>query len=251
MKAIILNKKDIHKGCLILVNREHPIHEDYYNSVKMIPLNSNRYDILLESKTSTILEQLLKAVDNHNEIVPISGYRTRREQEKIYSESLLANGEAFTEKYVALPDRSEHQTGLAIDFCKKSDNIDFICPDFPCTGVHGVFRKKAINFGFIERYQQDKEHLTGISYEPWHFRYIGYPHAQILQKNNMSLEEYIQFIKGFPCDGKHFTLRQDSKLFEIFYIYAASEFTTIHVSENDCYQISGNNVDGFIVTIWR
>lgn len=251
MKAVVLDKNDIFKGCLVLVNRNHPIHNSYYNSTKMIPINSNQYEILLESKTCALLTQLLKTIDNHNEIIPVSGYRTSKEQKKIYNESLLTNGESFTQKYVALPDRSEHQTGLAIDLAKKANHIDFICPDFPHTGVYGVFRKKATSFGFIERYQQEKEHLTGISYEPWHFRYIGYPHAQVLQNYNLSLEEYIQFIKNFHYGEKHFTLRQDTKLFEIFYVHAASEFTTIHLSKNDCYQISGNNVDGFIVTIWR
>lgn len=251
MKTIMLDKKDIFKGCLVLVNRDNPIHEDYFNSVKMIPINSSYYDVLLESKTSILLGQLLKTIDIHNEIIPVSGYRTRKEQKKIYSESLLTNGEAFTQKYVALPDRSEHQTGLAIDLAKKANHIDFIRPDFPSTGVYGAFRKKATSFGFIERYQQDKEHLTGISYEPWHFRYIGYPHSQVLQNYNLSLEEYIQFIKSFPYEEKHFTMCQDSKVVEIFYVHTVYDSTTIKLSENDCYQISGNNVDGFIVTIWR
>ncbi len=251
MKAIELYRKDIYKGCLVLVNRDHPIHDDFYYSTKMLPINSASNDILLELKASILLGQLLKSIDHQNEIIPVSGFRTSQEQEKIYDESLMMNGEVFTNKYVALPNRSEHQTGLAIDLAKKANHIDFIRPEFPYTGVCGVFRKKATSYGFIERYKKEKEQYTGISYEPWHFRYIGYPHAQILQDYGLSLEEYILFIKNFPYEGKHFIKYQHAKLFEIFYVPATSDNTTIHLSEDDCYQISGNNVDGFIVTIWR
>jgi len=204
----------------------------------------------LESKTLASLLQLLKLISCNNEIVPVSGYRSRNEQEQIYNQSLLENGKAFTERYVALPDRSEHQTGLAIDLARNANEIDFICPDFPYTGIYGTFRQNAVKYGFIERYQKDKESITGISYEPWHFRYVGYPHSQIIQDNNLSLEEYILFIKDYPYGEKHFRIQEMSREIEVSYVPVGFDTTTIEVPEDNCFQISGNNVDGFVITIW-
>ena len=82
---------------------------------------------------------------------------------------------------MALPGCSEHQTGLAIDLGKAAGYIDFIRPAFPYDGVCGRFRRLAARYGFIERYQRGKEEVTGISAEPWHFRYVGAPHAQLME----------------------------------------------------------------------
>lgn len=76
----------------------------------------------------------------------------------------------------------------------NKQDIDFIRPDFPYDGICGEFRKVAPNYGFIQRYTEDKEKITGISHEPWHFRYVGYPHSQIITERGLSLEEYIEFV---------------------------------------------------------
>jgi D-alanyl-D-alanine dipeptidase/carboxypeptidase len=225
-------------------------HSDFSHTGKLIPVDAQYKDVLLESKTLASLLHLLKLIGCSNEIVPVSGYRSRNEQEQIYNQSLLENGTVFTERYVALPDRSEHQTGLAIDLARNANEIDFIRPDFPYTGIYGTFRKNAVKYGFIERYQKDKESITGISYEPWHFRYVGYPHSQIMQDNNLSLEEYILFIKDYLYGEKHFRIQEMSREIEVSYIPVGFDTTTVEVPENNCFQISGNNVDGFVITIW-
>ena len=75
---------------------------------------------------------------------------------------------------------SEHQTGLAIDLGLASEEIDVIRPNFPYSGVCAAFRKQAADYGFILRYPAGKEAVTGIAYEPWHFRYVGVPHARFM-----------------------------------------------------------------------
>ena len=99
----------------------------------------------------------------------------QQEQQRIWDDSMAEHGETFTRQYVALPGCSEHQTGLAIDLGKAAGYIDFIRPAFPYDGVCGRFRRLAARYGFIERYQRGKEEVTGISAEPWHFRYVGRP----------------------------------------------------------------------------
>ena len=250
-RMMVLKKEEIYIGPLVLVNREHPIQKEFTRSVRLMPFNDNYRDILLDTKTNALLSLLLKSVGVNDEIVPVSGYRTSIEQRRIYYKSLIKNGRVFTEKFVALPDHSEHRTGFAIDLAQNSDAIDFICPDFPYTGICGAFRQKAADYGFIERYPKGREAITGIAHEPWHFRFVGYPHSKIMQNNDLTLEEYILFIKDYPYDRKHFRICEKSKEIEVFYVKARPETTEVILSEDTCYQISGNNVDGFIVTIWR
>lgn len=249
MQTVHLYRENIRNGALILVNRNHPMKED--TDISLMPVDMAYKDICMESKASVILTKLIEALGAKGEIIPVSGYRTKREQEGIYRDSLKENGNEFTEKYVALPNCSEHQTGLAIDLGENQDFIDFIRPEFPYTGICGEFRNKASLYGFIERYEKGKEKITGISHEPWHFRYVGYPHSQMMKTNHMSLEEYIQYIKNFPYEGKHYFLKEESRMIEVFYVSGDSDRTTIELPENDLFQVSGNNVDGFIVTLWR
>lgn len=150
-----------------------------------------------------------------------------------------------------MPDHSEHQTGLAIDLGLNKETMDFICPDFPYEGICDMFRKIAPEYGFIERYAKDKEKITGISHEPWHFRYVGCPHAQIIVQNEFSLEEYIEFIKAYQRDNK-IVFEQNGKMAaEIYFMPVAMDRIESSIPTDTKYQISGNNVDGFIVTVWR
>ena len=161
------------------------------------------------------------------------------------------NGEAFTNQFVALPGHSEHQTGLAIDLGRNQKKIDFIRPNFPYEGICGDFRKAAPDFGFVERYPKEKETITGIAHEPWHFRYVGYPHSRIMGEHSLTLEEYVNFIKSYREDNRLLYSQEQNTAIEMYYIPALKRETTIIIPEQSAYQISGNNVDGFIVTIRR
>lgn len=254
MKTIKLTRDHIYKGNLILVNANYPIVENKANeNISLIPFDIRYPDILMEYRAASVLSHLISGLNGENDIVPVSGYRPLREQEQIYLESLEENGEEFTKKYVAFPNHSEHQTGLAIDLAKKQDDIDFICPEFPHYGIYNDFRKRAPRYGFIERYQKEKEDITGISHEPWHFRYVGYPHSQIIYENGICLEEYIEEIRKYPLGDKSLIIDRDSQRVEIFYvpILSSEDQRTIFLPDNSLYQISGNNVDGCIVTLWR
>ncbi len=114
---------------------------------------------------------------------------------RIEDDTMRKEGARFTESYVAHPGCSEHQTGLAIDLGERREEIDFIRPDFPYTGICQTFRELAPQYGFVERYPKGKEGVTGIAWEPWHFRYVGCPHAQIMTKHGWVLEEYLDYLK--------------------------------------------------------
>ena len=101
-----------------------------------------------------------------------------------------------------------------------------------------------------EAYPREKEHITGIAHEPWHFRYVGTPHAEIMREHHFCLEEYIDFLKRFSQD-QPYTFYKDSQEIQIFYLKADTESVSLEVAEDGSLSVSGNNVDGYIITEWR
>lgn len=265
---MILPKEKIYQGPLLLVNEKYPIKEmpseniAYGNGrrdnmkkrevfLNLIPVDDWHPDILMKREAANILQMILKKINAGTHIVPVSGYRSVKEQTDIYKDSLKDNGEEFTKKFVAMPNHSEHQTGFAIDLGLNEGDIDFICPDFPYEGICNKFRSMAPDYGFIQRYEKDKEKITGISHEPWHFRYVGYPHSKIMEEKGISLEEYTELIKSYREDNPLAYKKDNSPEVEIYYAPSEGDSTLIVLPKSCIYQISGNNVDGFIITIWK
>lgn len=227
-------------GPLALVNRRHPLQSGF--SITLTPPVEACPDILLERQAAAMLAACLRAVGAAGRILPVSGWRSHAEQQAIWADTLHREGAAFTKKYVALPGCSEHETGLAIDLAEKADEIDFIRPAFPYDGVCGAFRRAAARYGFIERYREDKTSLTGIAAEPWHFRYVGAPHAQLMEQRGLCLEEYIALLGEAPLaytleNGRTVTVRR----------FAAGQPLP---PAQGLRQLSGDNAGGVIVTEW-
>lgn len=183
---------------LVLVNGQHACPPDAAQD--LIPVHEDYPDILLEREAVCALSHIMERLDGWKFIVPVSGWRSLEEQQQIYEKSLRENGPEFTVKFVAMPGHSEHQTGLAIDLGLRLPKIDFIRPSFPYEGICQKFRELAPAYGFIERYPKGKEHITGIAHEPWHFRYVGVPHAEIMVKHGWTLEEYHKYQKPFSWE---------------------------------------------------
>ena len=234
----------IHNGLLILVNAEHPIqHMERPVLAPAVPGS----DILLDTRAAAMLSGLISRIGAAGEIVPVSGWRSEAEQREIWDGSMRESGEEFTRKYVALPGCSEHQTGLAIDLALRADNIDFIQPEFPYDGVCGRFRALAADYGFVERYQGGKEGVTGIAAEPWHFRYVGRPHARIMCEMGLCLEEYVEYLRAYPYPERLLEVRGEVYEAEVGFAGARDALGLPDAP----YQVSGNNVDGYIYTLWR
>lgn len=240
MSVIELKKENIGKGYLVLINPDNLLKYQVNNLVQF----DNEYkNIELEITVNKWLHYILNKIKSETQIVPVSGYRTLKEQIEIYESSLKENGEEYTKKFVAVPNASEHQTGLAIDLALNEGKIDFICPCFPNYGICQEFRNICSLYGFIERYNDEKKEITKISKEEWHFRYVGYPHSKIITENKMCLEEYIEYLKQFDYPNNPMKYEK----YKIFYIPYSNESSFIEIKQN--YTISGNNVDGFILTI--
>ena len=249
MKKIALQKDKIYEGDLILVNHNYPYNKDSAESTLM-PIEFNDNSILVKRQCANIFTRLMDELRSWEHIYMVSGFRSQQEQEQIYNESLLENGAYFTAKYVALPGCSEHQTGLALDLALNHSNIDFLRPYFPDTGVCGIFKKKANCYGFIERYPKGKENITSIANEPWHFRYVGVPHAALINHFGDALEEYHERLKQFPYGGTGLNCGFSGLSARLFYLPADKEVSCFEIEDDTIYTVSGNNIDGFIITVW-
>ena len=250
MTRIKLTKKDTVHGNLILVNSQFPLAR-LFDLKKMVSVTGGTPDIRMEETAANLLLDLLECTHCRDEITVVSGFRTQEEQESIWKDTLKKKGLVFTRKFVAVPGCSEHETGLAVDLAEKNKPVDLVCPSFPYNGIFQTFRNAAPRYGFVERYPAGKEDITGIGAEPWHFRYVGYPHSIIMENRNMVLEEYVLFLKEHTDFGNPYIYRTSGADIEISYIPVADDYPMILAVPDDAsYMISGTNEGGIILSIW-
>ena len=180
---------------LVLVNKENKLPDDWLDQIELVSTkNSLGEDYQVERVALANFEALREeALTQGVDIELDSTYRSVEEQQEIWDEWLDEKGEDYCRQYLAVPGYSEHHTGLAIDvFILKDgqqirENEDMIADTEDFAKVHKLLSK----YGFILRYPQGKEDITGYSYEPWHFRYVGQPAAEIITSRGVTLEEYL------------------------------------------------------------
>lgn len=242
MIRLDLEDADIFQGDLILVSAAHPL----LSPAKGLAQVWDRYpDVHLNVRARHALKALMDVLSCGDAIVPVSAYRAHWEQMEIYKQCLLERGADYTAQFVALPGCSEHQTGLAIDLGENRADLDFIAPDFPNAGACGHFLHLAPQFGFVRRYEAGKEAVTGIACEPWHFRYVGCPHSEIMAREGLCLEEYLQWLRQFPQEAP---LRRDNVT--VFFSPRRKNWTLFLPGDAE-FTVSGNNIDGCIITLWE
>lgn len=179
----------------ILVNKNNNLDKDYIPDTKTpnIPYKTNssvRYDII------DSVENLFKdAKEKGFDLMLVSGYRSYDLQSSIYNNNIKNKGEAWTSQFSAKPGQSEHQTGLAIDISSVSQGGG-LYQSFGDTEEGKWLKENCANYGFILRFLKDKEDITGYTYEPWHFRYVGVDVAKYIMKNNLTFEEYLKLINN-------------------------------------------------------
>ena len=224
---------------LELVNQDHPIDSEPDNSLlepawPTLPTESG--DILLHARALDALRGLFWAADEANAgtFYLSSGYRDYAEQKQIYNEEP-------DKSYVQPPNHSEHQTGLAADIAVSRTTLIDLVQD---PGARWL-ANNAWKHGLILRYTEDKREITHIAGEPWHFRYIGQPHAYVCWQNNWCFEEYIQFLK--ESGGYQLTL--DGRKYTVLYLTPING--TVYVPENLSFEISSDNTGGYILTAWE
>ncbi|OPJ55414.1 M15 family metallopeptidase [Alkalithermobacter paradoxus] len=118
-----------------------------------------------------------------------STYRSYDRQRMIYSNYVSKYGQARADKFSARPGHSEHQTGLAFDI-GGADTTVWLSQKFGKSPEGKWLVENAHKYGFVLRYPQGKEHITGYMYEPWHFRYVGVEWSTKIVESGLTLDEY-------------------------------------------------------------
>ena len=180
------------------------------------------------------------AQGGQTDVMVVSGYRTYDFQQGLFDRSAARNGLEHAQRFVAQAGGSEHHTGYAVDLYSTNQG-DYL----ECTGDYAWIGEHCHEYGFILRYTSEKEEYTKIGPESWHFRYVGFPHAYIIVENDFCYEEYVDYLRQFPFDGEHLWYTLDGTEYEIYFV----EGLEVPVPESGEYTVSGNNVDGFIVTV--
>ena len=182
---------------LILINKNHPIPEDYHFTLGTIKGNKRCDERIIEPLTT----MFTNAKEDGVNLIVCSPYRDMERQSYLFERKVknyIRKGMSYLEAYqkssetVTVPGASEHEVGLAIDII--SDDYCKLDEGFADTDAGKWLAKHSYEYGFILRYPKDKEEVTGIQYEPWHFRYVGEDAAKIMANKNMTLEEFVDVI---------------------------------------------------------
>lgn len=180
---------------LILVNKQHPVPEDY-----TVELETIKGNMQCDARIISDLIAMFQAADADGvNLAVCSPYRDLSRQEWLFErkiKSYMKNGMSYMEAYslasqiVMVPGASEHQLGLAIDInCDTYTSLD---EGFADTEAGKWLAAHCFEYGFILRYPLGKEYITGVEYEPWHFRYVGKEAATVITEQGICLEEFIE-----------------------------------------------------------
>ncbi len=182
---------------LLLVNATHTLTKDYDSQVELVEIPKKYINGSLRQIDKHIypyVEAMIEAAKRDGVTLYVrSPFRSYNTQTTLFNNKVnnvikagtpKENAEAVAARSVARPGTSEHQTGLAIDFNTASSK-------FENTPAHKWMVKNAENYGFILRYPKDKTDITGIIYEPWHWRFVGINTAKEINRLGLTLEEYV------------------------------------------------------------
>ncbi len=246
-----LEEGAVHTGDLLLVNNQILYHfpeEQLLTSIYEGKTGSyyvRDKEVYIAPPALEALNRMLddfRAQGGSKTVNVVAGYRTEAFQQHLFDQSVARNGREHAEEFVAQPGGSEHHTGLVVDFSLFYE--DGTSAEYQGTGEYAWINGNCQNYGWVVRYKKAKEPLTGIGDEPWHFRYVGVPHAAVMTEKGLCLEEYTDYLKEFPFDGQHLAVDWGGERFEIWYCAG----TAAYLPDSGDYTVSGNNVDGVVVT---
>ena len=181
---------------LVLVNKDHILPGDWVQKIELIsdqdPWGN---EVKIEKTTLEQFNKLQSALLKQDVDIRLdSVYRSVEEQVALWESFEEEYGEDYCKKYLAEPGYSEHHTGLAVDVCIMkdgeaiNDNDTMLAETELFKKVHELMPE----YGFILRYPEGKESITGYVYEPWHLRYVGVDVAKEIAEKNITLEEYLE-----------------------------------------------------------
>lgn len=273
---VIISSSDVHKGDLILINSSFPyVFPETPANFLSLYTNRNQHDYVNaagEKKRvysyytenadtcarleETALRALNAMADDFFKatgqidlfIYDNDGYRSEVRQKELYNMN--------PSKYAAAG-TTEHHTGKATDLYIFTVNGQLgHLDDAEFAGTYSWIYQNAHKYGFVLRYKEDNAAVTGVTNEPYHFRYVGVAHATYMYNNDLCLEEYLDLLRdSHAYKSEHLKFAGDGVDYEVYYVAAASDSVTeVAVPKADAegkvtYTVSGDNKEGFIVTV--
>lgn len=180
---------------LKLVNKDNSVERTYVPELEELDDG-----VMFDKRALPYLKRMINAMynDGITGFWVQSAYRSYDKQEELFNKKVESyknqgksqeEAERLAQQVVQRPEMSEHNLGLAADFNKVTN-------EFEQTKAFTWLQKNAQNYGFILRYPKNKQETTGITYESWHWRYVGEKHAKVIKERGYCLEEYIEYLKG-------------------------------------------------------
>jgi D-alanyl-D-alanine carboxypeptidase len=188
---------------LFLLNNNNPLPEDYdsrlENDIGMTLVFEDYRDYYMDSRAAPYIMKMVEdATEDGVDLYIVSTYRTQEYQQMNLDSSVaerMSNGMDYDTAYadtlesVALPGRSEHNAGIAADIMTPS-YTSMADDGFKNTKEYEWLSENAQKYGFILRYPEGKKDVTGIIYEPWHYRFVGVYYATKIKESGLTLEEF-------------------------------------------------------------
>lgn len=187
---------DLDKSTILLVNKNNKLPDDYEVILKTLPDRTNK---AAEEAYQPMCDMLKAARQDGMVLEVCSSYRSVKRQKELFEEdmrALVRRGYSYLDAYDEVaretmpPGYSEHSTGLAFDIVAL--DYQMLDQKQETTEENQWLREHCAEYGFILRYPKDKEDITGIDYESWHFRYVGVEIAEYIMENGISLEEFLE-----------------------------------------------------------
>ncbi len=250
-------KGDIHKGNLILVGAGNKVvHPTADDLITLRTARSASYKDSWEQMKvhKNIVENLNKMMDDFyaltqkDDVMVQTGYRDEKRQAEVFNEYKTKYGEETAKMMTSQAGESDHHTGLGVVLLVQRDKT------YELSQLEGYewIAQNCHKYGFVVRYPADKANQTGLNYtNTTYLRYVGIPQSQLMYNNSWCLEELIMIMRSYPFESAHYDFVGDGNIhYEMYFVSGQNEGETVQipVPKDKYYTISGNNIDGFIVT---
>lgn len=259
---LTLTEDDLKKGDLVLINRTASFdaalsagNTTTVRNGRLTKIQENAYNLPIGVPILNALESMqtgMQAVMKDDMVLLVNaGYRTAADQQALIDSYTESYGEDYVRDYVAPVGGSEHHSPFAADisFYHLTEKKVYATTSEGAAAYYSWVLDHCADYGLILRYTAEKSDITGYGAESWHFRYVGIPHAALIREQAFCLEEYLLMLKEYSF-GSRLAYSCGGKDYEIYFVSMTDpEGTQVPIPVGATYTVSGNNTDGFIVTI--
>ncbi len=173
-----------------LIDQEHTVSADYVPaSLQQPDVTSNHMQTVRSELVQPLIDMFADAESAGYDLKLVSGYRSYTEQTSLWYTYEERHGRSYAQRIDDHPGASEHQLGLAVDLGNASGRCELnAC--FAYSDAYTWLKENSYRYGFIERYPDGAEQITGIMYSPWHYRYVGIEEAEKIHASGLTMDEH-------------------------------------------------------------